>query len=135
MIFLKMINHYWRPNSQTSHSSRAAIASPIEKASDSLSFASNKINSVMNKLACTKLKLMATQSTYLDYVFTKTSHMNHRPSKALVDTRTDCSPPVSHSRYQPDHTIIHVPECSLRTSAHYHTHILCVYLHIYLHAS
>ena len=81
-----------------------------------------------DKLSCTKLKLMATQCTYLDYVFTKTSHMNHRPSKALVDTRTDCSPPVSHSRYQPDHTIIHVPEYSLRTSAHYHIH-MCLPIH------
>ena len=58
---------------------------------------------------------METQSTFLAYVFTKTSHMSHRPS-------THSSLPAWHSPYQPVHTIIHVPEYSLRAPAHYHIH-------------
>ena len=46
---------------------------------------------------------MATQSTFLAYVFTKTSHMNHRLSKGLVYTRTHSSLPALHSPYQPVH--------------------------------
>ena len=50
---------------------------------------------------------------------------------ALSPARSTATSPTLRPRYQPDHTIIHVPEYSLRTSAHYHIHMCYVFTYTY----
>ncbi len=79
---------------------------------------------------------MATQSTFLAYMFTKTSHMNHRLSKGLVYTRTHSSLPVLRITFT-------ISTCSLQSFMCLGTHsilqhiimYISTHLYIYLHAS
>ena len=86
----------------------------------------NELIKTSTKLKTTKL--MASQCTYLAYVSTKISHMDHKPSKSSVSVRTHSSLLVSHLSSHTFHTVIHVLVYSLCTQLHYH---ICTYPYKY----